>query len=278
MQFFPYIYTLVKEGKEKGIPVARSLYFHYPNNINTLLIKDQFLLGDRVMVAPVLDSGATSRTVYFPAGNWYDFSSGLLVATGPATLSVSAPLDHLPVFVKEGSILPLYNQTHIETLVKNVAGINDFSYADSTMEFRFYGCVSDQLQLWDSANISMHYYTNDSLTTISGGPNRIYTSSFFHAASLSCFSGMQDLHAATDILVYPNPATTSVTVVMDESTNASGTIDIYSLSGLQVQHQSFNISSGNSSVMVDIAALADGAYLMKVSSNGKNVFIKIIKH
>jgi alpha-glucosidase (family GH31 glycosyl hydrolase) len=190
VQFFPYLYTLVKDAKDKGIPVARPLYLHYPNELNTITIKDQFLLGDRVMVAPVLESGATSRQVYFPSGNWYDFETGKLAATGPTTITVNAPLNHLPIFVKEGSILPLYNQPHIETLVKNVAGVNDFEYADSKMEFRFYGCGSDNIALWDGTTINMRYFTADSATNITGGPSRTYSSKFFHLPAVSFLLGM----------------------------------------------------------------------------------------
>lgn len=278
VQFFPYLYTLVKEGKEKGIPVARALYLHYPNDLNTISIKDQFLLGDRVLVAPILDSGAVNRTVYFPAGTWYDFWSGTIAATGPTTISVSAPLDHLPIFVKEGTILPLYNQNHIETLVKNVPGINDFEYADSTMELRFYGCGTDQLELWDSTIIQMHRYTEDSLTTIIGGQPRQYTSTFSNDNSVNCFVLVYQQSQETNLSVYPNPTTGITTIGLELLLNTESNIEIYNLSGLLVQSERLIVTTGDTKQQIDISNLPSGSYLLKVSADNISKTIKVIKH
>ncbi len=278
VQFFPYIYTLVKEGKEKGIPVARSLYFHYPNDANTISIKDQFLLGDRVMVAPVLESGAVSRSVYFPAGIWYDFWTGTIAATGPTTQNVSAPLNHLPIFIKEGTILPLYNKNHIETLVKNVPGVNDFEYADSTMELRFYGCGTDQLKLWDSTLIQMHRYTGDSATTITGGHPRQYTSSYIYNHSVNCFSGITDEKQESTLIVFPNPTTGITTISLEISENTPGKIEIFNSSGALVQSDKLTAISGITNQQIDISNLPDGMYLFKVSTNNTYKTIKVVKH
>lgn len=278
VQFFPYMYTLVKEAKEKGIPVARSLYLHYPNDVNTISIKDQFLLGDRVMVAPILDSGAVNRTVYFPAGTWYDFWAGTIAATGPTTISISAPLNHLPIFVKEGSILPLYNQNHIETLVKNVPVVNDFEYADSTMELRFYGCGANALQLWDSTDIEMHHYTGDSLSTISGGHPRIYSSTYVYENTLNCFAGIPLKKKERNLSVYPNPTDGKTTLGIELSVNTESKIEIYNLTGSLIQSEKLFITSENTSHQIDISNLSSGVYLLKMIANNEFKTIKVIKH
>jgi hypothetical protein len=278
VKFFPYIYTLVQEAKETGVPVMRSLYIHYPNDVNTILIDNEFLLGDRVLVAPVLDSAATTRQVYFPAGNWYDYWTGTLAASGPSTHSVSAPLDHLPIFVKEGTILPLYNQNHIETLVKNVPGVNDFEYADSTMEFRFYGCGTDQFELWDSTVIQMHRYTGDSLTTITGGHPRLYSSTFIYDHSVNCFDGISEQIQETNLSAYPNPTTGITTVSIELLLNTESEIEIYNLSGSLVQREKFILTSGDSKKQIDISNLTNGIYLLKVSANNEYKTIKVVKH
>lgn len=278
VQFFPYMYTLVKEAKEKGIPVARSLYMHYPNDVNTISIKDQFLLGDRVMVAPILDSGAVNRTVYFPAGTWYDFWAGTIAATGPTTISISAPLNHLPIFVKEGSILPLYNQNHIETLVKNVPVVNDFEYADSTMELRFYGCGANALQLWDSTDIEMHHYTGDSLSTISGGHPRIYSSTYVYENTLNCLAGIPLKKKERNLSVYPNPTDGKTTLGIELSVNTESKIEIYNLAGSLIQSEKLFITSENTSHQIDISNLSSGVYLLKMIANNEFKTIKVIKH
>jgi alpha-glucosidase len=278
VQFFPYMYTLVKEAKETGVPVVRSLYLHYPTDANTISIKDEFLLGDRVLVAPVLDSAATTRQVYFPTGNWYDYWTGSLAASGPSTHTVSAPLAHLPIFVKEGTILPLYNQNHIETLVKNVPGVNDFEYADSTMELRFYGCGTDQFELWDSTLIQMHRYTGDSLTTISGGQPRLYSSTFIYNNTVNCFVGISENTQEASLIVYPNPTTGITTVDVEISLNTESKIEIYNLSGSLVQSEKLILTSGDTKKQIDISNLTNGIYLLKVSANNEYKTIKVVKH
>jgi alpha-glucosidase (family GH31 glycosyl hydrolase) len=278
IKFFPYFYTLAKEGKEKGLPVARSLYLHYPNDANCISIKDQFLLGDRVMVAPVLDSGAVGRSVYFPQGDWYDYWTGNFTASGPTTLSVSAPLDNLPIYVKEGSILPQFNQDHIETLMKNVAGVNDFGFANSSMEFRFYGCGSDQLQLWDGTTVEMQYFTGDSLTNISGGPSRAYTSTFIHEPSVNCFAGIEEQQTGESIRIYPNPTTGIATLVLDKLYNSSGTIEIYNAAGLLLQQEIFQLVVGESTKPLDVSNLANGIYHLVVRGNEGVKTIRLIKY
>jgi alpha-glucosidase (family GH31 glycosyl hydrolase) len=278
VKFFPYIYTLVKEAKETGVPVVRSLYLHYPTDANTISIKDEFLLGDRVLVAPVLDSAATTKQVYFPTGNWYDYWTGSLAASGPSTHTVSAPLAHLPIFVKEGTILPLYNQNHIETLVKNVPGVNDFEYADSTMELRFYGCGTDQFELWDSTLIQMHRYTGDSLTTISGGQPRLYSSTFIYNNTVNCFVGISENTQEASLIVYPNPTTGITTVDVEISLNTESKIEIYNLSGSLVQSEKLILTSGDTKKQIDISNLTNGIYLLKVSANNEYKTIKVVKH
>lgn len=277
VKFFPYFYTLTKEAKETGIPVARSLYFHYPNDANTIPIKDQFLLGDRVMVAPVLNSGATSRSVYFPSGVWYDYWTGAVTATGPSTQNVTAALDKLPIYVKEGTILPLYNQAHIETLVKNVPGVNDFGYANSKMEFRFYGCGTDQLQLWDSTIVQMHYYTGDSATTITGGPTRQYTSTYVHSTT-NCYAGIEEILNENTIDVYPNPTSGIATVEINFLFDSPEKIEIYNISGALLLKENLYNKSGLTTTKIDISHLANGLYMVKVSSNKSYKTIQLVKH
>src|SRR5207245_335968 len=67
---------------------------------------DEFLLGDAVLVAPVLDRGARSRRVYLPAGRWYAWNT-LRAHDGPAWIDVDAGLDEVPVFQRAGTVVPM---------------------------------------------------------------------------------------------------------------------------------------------------------------------------
>ena len=101
----PYIYSLADEAARTGAPILRPLVWHFPDDAKVLDIGDQAMLGPSVLVAPVLVPGAASRSVYLPAGRWYELHSGAIY-DGPATIQVGTTLAALPLFVREGAIIP----------------------------------------------------------------------------------------------------------------------------------------------------------------------------
>ncbi|HEC23600.1 MAG TPA: alpha-glucosidase, partial [Chloroflexi bacterium] len=112
-RLLPYLYTAVWQASRTGIPVARAMSFVYPADPHTPGLDTQYLFGDSFLVAPVLEQGATSRPVYLPPGTWYDFWTGQQYHGGQ-TISVAAPLETLPLFVRAGSVIPLWPvQQHV---------------------------------------------------------------------------------------------------------------------------------------------------------------------
>lgn len=106
VRLMPYLYTLAWQTSTTGLPLVRPMFFEDPVSRDWWDVDDQFMLGDCLLVAPILEEGQSSRDVRFPAGLWYDFRSGNAIQ-GPTTISVDAPLDVVPVFVRGGSVLPL---------------------------------------------------------------------------------------------------------------------------------------------------------------------------
>src|SRR5574341_2094409 len=106
-RLLPYIYTAAWQASQTGIPLVRALSFIYPHDKQTYSLDDQYLFGDSLLVAPVTDEGAVSRDVYLPAGEWYDFWTHRCIEGG-SKVTVSAPLDFLPILVKAGTVLPLW--------------------------------------------------------------------------------------------------------------------------------------------------------------------------
>lgn len=110
-EWLPYNYTLAYENTVKGLPLARPINFHSEAGTVDANTGDEYLWGSEVLVAPVFKNGARSRKVVFPAGSkWYNWNNPLLTYAGGSTANVAAPLEQLPMFVKEGSFIPLYMQ------------------------------------------------------------------------------------------------------------------------------------------------------------------------
>lgn len=106
-ELLPYFYTLFFESNTKGATILRPLFFEFPKDLNTSAIQEQFMLGDALLVSPVVYE--THRTVeaYFPAVVWYDYWTGVRVTSGekPETHTLEAPLGMVNVHVRGGSIL-----------------------------------------------------------------------------------------------------------------------------------------------------------------------------
>ncbi|NXP73261.1 LYAG glucosidase, partial [Ramphastos sulfuratus] len=102
----PFLYTLFHRAHVQGDTVARPLFFEFPWDVATLGLDRQFLWGQSLLVTPVLEPGVDSVTGYVPRGVWYDFYTGSSVNSSGEMLKMSAPLDHLNLHVREGSILP----------------------------------------------------------------------------------------------------------------------------------------------------------------------------
>jgi alpha-glucosidase len=104
MRLLPYLYSTFWQSHRTGLPVIRPLVMEYPQDATTYTIEDQYFFGENLMVAPVL--AGTSRDVYLPEGCWTDFWDETIYE-GPQRLCYEAPLERLPLFVREGAILPM---------------------------------------------------------------------------------------------------------------------------------------------------------------------------
>jgi alpha-glucosidase len=107
-RLMPHIYAAMRRGAAQHLPPVRPLAMDFPDDPHALREKDAFMLGDGLLIAPVLDEGATTRTVYLPrhAGGWYEFHSGRRHAGGE-TVTVDAPLGRIPVFAQGGAMIAL---------------------------------------------------------------------------------------------------------------------------------------------------------------------------
>jgi alpha-D-xyloside xylohydrolase len=101
----PYIQEQMQVASRSGLPPMRPLFVDFPTDPSCENIEDQFLFGPDILVAPVLSLGQRQRGLYLPAGvSWVDAWTGE-VYLGGQTVTVPAPLEQIPVFIKQGSPL-----------------------------------------------------------------------------------------------------------------------------------------------------------------------------
>lgn len=101
----PYNYTLAYQQSVAGRPLISPLYYYFSSDTVAARTEDEFMWGQNILVAPVLQKGSTSRSIYLPKGGWYNYRSNAR-QTGGQTVTESADLTTIPVFVREGSFIP----------------------------------------------------------------------------------------------------------------------------------------------------------------------------
>ncbi len=103
----PYLYAMGHQTYTSGAPFMRGLFMDFPNDPKVADMGDEYMFGPAFLVAPVTEQGATSRSVYLPAGaDWYDYWTNERHAGGQS-VTANAPIDKIPLFVRAGSIVPM---------------------------------------------------------------------------------------------------------------------------------------------------------------------------
>lgn len=125
-QLIPYIYTYAWQAHAQSMPLLRPLYLHYPDLDEAYRHSHEYFFGDEMLIAPVLDASG-DRTTYLPPGAWIDFFTGKRYAGG-RSYSAHYAVDEMPVFVRDGAIIPEQEPSDysdakpLDTLILNVYG------------------------------------------------------------------------------------------------------------------------------------------------------------
>jgi len=131
-QLMPYIYSLAYQTWLTGAPFMRALPLDFPLDAKVADLRDEYMLGPAFLVAPVTEQGATSRQVYLPTGaDWYNYWTSKR-AKGGQTITVTAPIDTIPLFVRAGSIVPLGVPVESTHQTQAIDRIRIYPGADST--------------------------------------------------------------------------------------------------------------------------------------------------
>ena len=152
-QLLSYNYTLAWEARETGLPFMRALWLHYPNDAKARGIGTEYLWGRDLLVAPVFEKGATSRELYLPPGDWYDWWTGER-QSGGRTVSRRIDLATMPIYARAGAVIPL-------DPVRQHTG----EKASEPLTIRIYRGADGSSVLYDDDGISPDYLTGKSALT-----------------------------------------------------------------------------------------------------------------
>jgi alpha-glucosidase len=139
-RLLPYFYTYAATAHRTGVGMVRPLWLEYPDDPATVReeVKYEFLAGEAFLVAPVYDDRAVRDGIYLPRGTWIDYWTGDR-HHGPVRLhDYPAPLDRLPLFVKGGSIIPMWPEGTLSWMTRDTGQLDLDIYPDGRSAFTLY--------------------------------------------------------------------------------------------------------------------------------------------
>jgi alpha-glucosidase (family GH31 glycosyl hydrolase) len=131
-RLLPYIYSAARETSETGLPMMRAMWLHHPDDPAAVARGDQFFWGRDLLVAPVVEKGATTRTLYLPKGTWFDFWTNEKIEGG-REITRAVDLQTTPLYVRAGAVIPLGPiKQYVEEQVAEPTTLLVFPGADGT--------------------------------------------------------------------------------------------------------------------------------------------------
>jgi alpha-glucosidase/alpha-D-xyloside xylohydrolase len=145
----PYLYSVVHEATKTGLPIMRALWLHHPDDPKAVSCGDAYLWGRDILVAPVLEKGATTRALYLPKGTWFDFWTREQVEGGQQ-ITRPVDLETLPLYVRAGAIIPMGP-------IKQYVG----EPVDGPLELHVYPGADGSFLLYEDDGTSFAYRTGE---------------------------------------------------------------------------------------------------------------------
>jgi alpha-D-xyloside xylohydrolase len=133
----PYFATYAQQAHRTGVPIMRHTVLEYPEDPRSATAEYQYLLGESLLVAPVIEPGATTRKLYLPRGEWLNYWTGDRY-TGGADVTVSAQIDQIPLLVRSGSVIPFKPEDEVGSL-----NWSDPNLLSGSLVWRIYPPASD---------------------------------------------------------------------------------------------------------------------------------------
>lgn len=134
----PYIYSFARKSYDSGIPIMRALILEFPKDKNTFEVNDQFMFGEALLIAPVVEEGAKHRNIYLPKGEWIDYNNPSVKYEGGNTINYPVTLETIPIFAKSGAILPQSPVMQYIGALDNAPMILEIFPSDKLSQFELY--------------------------------------------------------------------------------------------------------------------------------------------
>ena len=155
---FPYIYSYATQSSTNGLPIIRPLVLLYQTDTNTYgsvyNTSHSYLFGNEFLVAPIITNNATSRTVYLPQGNWYDFFLGQRYTGGQTINWINANQHQMPLFVREGAVIPMIS-TNVQTALDTSYTSNpNLIVPGGSLQFLVYPTTNSSFTVYDGTSLS----------------------------------------------------------------------------------------------------------------------------
>ncbi|PKM70810.1 MAG: hypothetical protein CVU93_00175, partial [Firmicutes bacterium HGW-Firmicutes-18] len=166
MNLLPYVLDQARLCSETGLPLIKVMGLVYPKDKKCRQYASQYFFGEDLQVAPVTQEGVEDLPVYLPEGSWRDFWTGEILQ-GPIELTVNVPMDRIPVYQRQGSILPL-NLNHTGELCTPVGNLCNHVEVLTLIAWPGVNSISKKIILADSRSVLLE------ITTISGQSETIY--------------------------------------------------------------------------------------------------------
>jgi alpha-D-xyloside xylohydrolase len=152
---FPYIYSYATQASTSGIPIIRPVVLLNQDDTNVYGLRHTYYFGNELLVAPVITNTATIRQVYLPAGKWYNFFTNSVYTGGQNILWTNANQSLMPVFVREGGIIPMIS-TNVQTLCEAGYVSNPTIITmTNALEFLVYPTTNSSFAVYDGTSLNV---------------------------------------------------------------------------------------------------------------------------
>lgn len=137
-QLHPYIYTYARVAYDTGLPIMRAMFLEFPNDQETYNLDHQFIFGEYILVAPVVQEGINFQEIYLPKGEWIDYNNPQKTFEGKQHINYDTPLEVIPIFIKKGAIIPKMPIMQYIGQMKNTPLILEIFPSNKNSEFTLY--------------------------------------------------------------------------------------------------------------------------------------------